>query len=69
MLFLSAGQSFDAPWSGQTFLLPTYILICGSGKALSAQEDVFPDSFALDLIMDHSEAKVFPVAVPFSLCD
>ena len=45
-------------------MLPTYILICGSGKALSVQEYFFPDTFALDLILDHSEVKsFFPVVL------
>ena len=42
---------------------------CGLGKAPFAQEEIFPDNFALDLIMDHSEVKVSLVAASFSLCD
>ena len=51
-----------------SFFQPTSFF-CGLGKAPFAQEEIFPDNFALDLIMDHSEVKVSLVAASFSLCD
>ena len=68
-MFLSVGQSFDDPWSGHTFFLPTHNFFVGSERLPFAKEKDFPDNFALDLMMDHLDVKVFLVAAPFSLGD
>ena len=47
---------------------PTSFFV-GSERLPLHRRKIFPDNFALDLIMDHSEVKVSLVAASFSLCD